>query len=286
MKKILIGALALVCTIAVAQGLVFQDKGKASLIIKKDENGHVFSTLETRYFPNYQADAGMEFYKTVSKESFSDYSEGAKAASTITRIAKTAAGEYKPVWSVNADGTNFKVVSEELVSTTTYGCCGAESISHLRAMQNGKLVASVIEDNVFTAEVPNSKLAFRYIGLAFDAKQPYELNGRNYLGTVLYFSAKKVLQTTHIYISLSEGWGASFQDVKPFVKAPNSVGYQKRIELWGSDRATDPQVAYTNFGLNAATSFDNTTIQFFARVQGDRMSITTDSPQLVRFISE
>lgn len=270
--------------LAFAAGTVFTDSDGSKLTIESAEHGFKFKRQETRYYPQY-ANGGMSFFKVKSTESFTDFSEGGHAQSTITGISKEN-GRYAKRWSKTALGADFKLINEELVALTRHGCCGAESIASLFRVGDGKVAALVVHGQLFSLEVPNSPLNFRYIGINVEKGRPFRDGAFTYLGSFVYFSADSAVDKVHVYVQLPEHWGASLADFEVHLQAPNSLGRNNAIELWASDQSTDATRAFSGLKFTATTAFDNKEIRFTAKIDGDRMSVNSDNAGFVKLVRE
>lgn len=254
-------ALMLFATPAFAARATFKDQGPASLTVSTAPNGseHV-TTVETHYIGTYYP--SFNYVKAVKTESVVSNAEGSDSKVELTMLTHDQGKFGKVLWTASAEGSETKLVGNDFVGVTQYGCCGSSDITRLFNVNSGTKVEAA-DGDVFMLDVPNSQLPMRYVSLALDSAAPKTFKGRAYMGTVSYFTGDKIVARARIYsdLNLHPGWGASLGELKivgldgKMIKGnqPDS----KNVTLWQNDGVKDLEKAFSGFALQATTSYDN-----------------------------
>ena len=255
--------LALVATIvsastALATTPSFTDSGTSSFTILPgaEGRGETIVKTETRYLEmEYPTDNILKAVITTSRYSGA---EGGTGKVALTMLTDGASRLSNVLWTTSLEGSAVEVMNRELISVTTYGCCGASDTSRLINVTNGKKVEAAY-GSVYEFEVPNTQLSKRYLSLAIDSKAPPTANGKTYIGTFSYFDASRIIARMRVYADLPSGWGTDFYEFKVTGGARLEVRRDTKVTLWDTDGVKNPTAAYTGFALESTLSYDKQT---------------------------
>jgi hypothetical protein len=246
----------------------FQDKGESSIEVTQDGQTFTFKELETNYLPTYSGDV----YKIITTSEYSTNLEGATETSHIERFVPKD-GKYSKLWALDALGSDFRLINDEIAAVTEQGCCGAPNINQLYSIEAGTYVTNFLNEDLIQAYVPNSSLSRRYLAAVRDDDAPNEYGDKTYVGSVGYFSKAGLVSLIRIYMALPQNYGSAIEAIGPVVIGKNEANEygDKEIVLFEYDGQEDAGIAFSGFGIKGKLLAGQVEESFAIMVSNDKI---------------
>lgn len=279
MKKLALVTAGLVvgASVAFAATELFRASGAAEYVVEaKNEHGNQITKTETRFFEQSLYE-GARLYKVIERSSFNTGLDGYDAKSVIEAFKTTNTMFDTKAWSLNIAGGDFKVLNDHLVQVSVSGCCDSPTLNHIINVEAGQVVVTALDSTATELSVPNSSLESRYIAEIQDSQAPAQKGTKVYIGSFGYFMKSKLKSVARIYANVPQGWGASFYDVTPVLRAKDEYRENSRygmntITLWNTDKSIDAATAFAGVGMKGKLSYADKNETFSVVVSSDRFS--------------
>lgn len=258
----------------------FQDKGESRAWITPAtaDAPEALNIVETRYFD--MGYPGNSLLKAVIATTRLQGAEGMQANTELTMFADDKARLDKVAWTAKVEGSQIKLIDENLVGVVQYGCCAAPDTTRLFNTQTGQKVEAAL-GSIYELEVPNSyQLGKRYLSLAIDSKAPSSAQGKTYIGTFSYFTKNKIVSRVRVYADLPRGWGTELTEMKIIGTTAASkveIHRETSVTLWNTDGQKDPAKAFSGVALESTLYYDKQVEKVRIAIEGDTLNAASST---------
>lgn len=248
---------------AVAAGTVlYQVKGVSEFTLLQDSvQGRILQRTMDDFEVGWQYDAAKgaeQLYLVAVKKKLSQYIDGAgNTDGMLSWNVRTGDRFEIPLWNKSEQATELNVHGMQPVLVTGLsGCCAEMTGYRLYNYKNGTLLMSFNDFDYeerttqpFSLEVPNTEMAYRYIGLiSQDSTRDRDFvkpaPGQT-AAVLLKYANERLKQKIQVEMSAAPGYGISVMEVaiERDPSAPKNTEIEingKQVVLWNIDGVADP----------------------------------------------
>ena len=275
---ILLKTLFIVATLLLAQPVFVpgQTRGgldrtaKSSIKTTRGRDGYLVVTTITRRFTYLDKQSHLLSPRTLLllEEFHRDRTIGIEGFKGIVKVE----GWFGPTlsnkaWTIEQDGDEGRVVSDELYRVTKFGCCSSLDTYFFFSLKTGQRVFSSTAENLSEVRVPNTGPHLsRYVAFhSYEAEIPaLDTRPNDFRGLLQYGTSTKPLWKLAVYSKAQSRFRIKF-------RYDNKIVDSQSLDLWGANRK------------DAISSLSRFAIVLSSNSAGDIvLPITNDAPDLTK----
>ncbi|KHD88746.1 MAG: hypothetical protein OM95_06310 [Bdellovibrio sp. ArHS] len=253
--------LSALAAMAASSELLYEVSGPASFKLYKDAKSELRSTLiQSQDFElsrQYTSDGGEKLFLVNIKKTVQRYLDAEGIVGTSSWNVRTGDKLQTPLWQRTESATEVNVHPEQPVLVSGLGGCCAEMTGYrLFNIATGRLIMSFNDlqwkekvTQPFSLSVPNSSLAYRYIGaITQDSTRDRDFvapaPGKK-AALLIKYANEALKQKIQVDMETAAGYGISVMEFSlekdPTVPDSDKVEIlEDQVTLWNIDGATSP----------------------------------------------
>lgn len=252
--------LSCLAALASTSQLLYESSGISNFkLIQSAEGARTITKTSQDYdiFRNYTEQGGEELYLVSSAKTVTQYLDAEGITGGVSWSVRKGPRLENVLWGKSEQATELNVHGAQPVLVSGLGGCCAEMTGYrLFDITSGHLLMSFNDfswhervTQPFSLEVPNSTLAFRYIGaISQDSTRDRDFvdpTAGKQAALLLKYANESLKQKIQIDMEVEQGYGVSVLEFK-LEKDPNAPNSDKveiqdnQARLWNIDGATAP----------------------------------------------
>ncbi|WP_415063683.1 hypothetical protein [Bdellovibrio sp.] len=252
--------LSCLAALASASQLLYESSGISNFkLVQSTEGSRTITKTSQDYevFRNYTEPGGEELYLVSSAKTVTQYLDAEGITGGVSWSVRKGPRLENVLWGKSEQATELNVHGVQPVLVSGLGGCCAEMTGYrLFDIPSGRLLMSFNDfswrekvTQPFSLEVPNSTLAFRYIGaISQDSTRDRDFvdpTPGKQAALLLKYANESLKQKIQVDMEVETGYGVSVLEFKleKDPTAPNSDKVEiqdNQVRLWNIDGATNP----------------------------------------------